>query len=765
MEKIISPAVTFKETDLSTIPQEFVNIDTVFVGPTPKGKYFVPKTINSFAEYEELYGGVSEDEYTGLAVREFIREKGSATIVPIANVEGYNIPWVANINVSGSTIGNLTVAQIYPTRGSRDGGVDTVEISGNAGAFTLTLNSGATEVYSAPNLSLYKGDVNYIGNFDNPTSTANGFYVKYITDIDVVGDDTITGGFDGTVSKSDTVVVETSLSTPSGSALSEGRSPWVLSQGFGGEYNRLFRFKTLQEGDQVNRSIKFEISNVRQHDELTDSDAQYGLFDVTIRSYGDSEANQQVLETFPDVSLDPNATNYIARVIGDKNISYDEVNKVLVENGFYNNSSNYIYVEMGSVKDFPKNAVPFGFERYDHSGTYFTAGEAPSYMVYNGNDDGYVAGVNFDGLSKEFLDSIHKELSDANSFLNVGTNKDAEAFKMAETVASIADPENRRFVFGVFGSSKGVDESIPKNVGAEMSTANTFGMDFSSNSSNGYLSYERALNIIQDDETYDLKMLVLPAINMEHHNLLVNRAVTAVEDRKDVFLIIDATGEGAIPSTASQLANSFDTTYAGAYYPWVQFNIGGKIRLVPPTVVVPSAFAYNDKVAHPWYAPFGFNRGVLFNAVKPVRKLLKKDRDDLITKNVNPITSILNEGTVILGQETLQKRNTALSKINVRRLLIEAKKFIATVSWKVLGEPINDNTRALLETTINNYLDSVRRDNGLEAFRVDFGSGINTPDVVNRGLIRGVIELVPTRSLEGIQINFVIRNSGVTFND
>lgn len=769
-EKIISPAVTFKETDLSTIPQEFDQIDGVFVGSTPKGKYFVPQTVNSFREYEEKFGGVSEDDYTGLAVREYIREKGSATVMPVANTEGYSNPNVWNVVVSSGSV-DLTVAQLYSSQGGQNNSIDSASVSGSLEDFTIETYSSTTTSSVESNLSLYDSDTNFLGEYTNPTSTNKDFYVKYMVDINNLNGSS--GGFENAVSSTSTdISLEQSSGAISGSAYQEGNSPWIVSQDFGSDqYHKLFRFKTRQEGDQANRKLKFEIDNVRLPSELNNPDAEYGKFDVIIRDYSDTEGSTTVLETFEDVDLNPESNDYIVREIGDMHYEFDNTEEVLVEKGLYDNASDFVWVEISdNIDDVPANAIPYGFESYDHAGSFFQDAQAPSYLVYPDNGEGKTAGVDFDGLKDFYLNSLHKELPQTDQeFYDSGEDDVDEYFVLSSSVTTgsvgAVTKDSRRFVFGAFGASKGEDETLPKNTGEDMTSSNTMGFDFQNSGSNGSKSYKRALDILSDDETYDMSMLVMPAINMDQHSWIVGEAISMVEARADVFLVVDATGFGKDASVAEKASNGFDSTYAGCYFPWINMNNQGKVEPVPPSVLVPSAFAYNDRVAHPWYATLGFNRGTLSSAIKPYKKLRKATRDDLIQSNVNPITSILGEGTVILGQETLQKRETALSKINVRRLLIEAKKFISTVAWQTIGEPNNATTRGQLESIINNYLEGVRRDNGLERFRVDFSDDVNTPDVVNRNLVRGVIELVPTKAVEGIQINFVIRNSGVSFND
>ena len=91
-----------------------------------------------------------------------------------------------------------------------------------------------------------------------------------------------------------------------------------------------------------------------------------------------------------------------------------------------------------------------------------------------------------------------------------------------------------------------------------------------------------------------------------------------IESRADAFLLLDvanstATGSGLALSVAQAQAegNKYDTNYAATYYPWIRINDSENNRLVwvPPSVEVMGAYAFNDRVGQPWFAPAGFNRG------------------------------------------------------------------------------------------------------------------------------------------------------------
>ena len=172
----------------------------------------------------------------------------------------------------------------------------------------------------------------------------------------------------------------------------------------------------------------------------------------------------------------------------------------------------------------------------------------------------------------------------------------------------------------------------------------------------------------------------------------------------------------------------------------------------------------------PWFAPAGFNRGGLstgnagVNVINILKKLTSAERDQLYPVNVNPIASFPNEGIVIFGQKTLQINKSALDRVNVRRLLLEVKRIIIGIANRLVFEQNTATTRQRFLSTVNPYLESVQQRQGLYAFRVVMDETNNTPDVIDRNIMKGAIFLQPTKTAEFIQIDFNILPTGATFN-
>ena len=186
--------------------------------------------------------------------------------------------------------------------------------------------------------------------------------------------------------------------------------------------------------------------------------------------------------------------------------------------------------------------------------------------------------------------------------------------------------------------------------------------------------------------------------------------------------------------------------------------------LVPPSVIVPGAIAASDNIGAEWFAPAGLNRGILGNVLEAKIRLNQAERDTLYDDSINPIATFPQTGVCIWGQKTLQTKASALDRINVRRLLIALKKFIASSSRYLVFEQNTTATRNRFLNIVNPYLESVQQRQGLYAFRVQMDENNNTPDVIDRNQLVGAIFLQPTKTAEFIVLDFNVLPTGATFD-
>ena len=212
-------------------------------------------------------------------------------------------------------------------------------------------------------------------------------------------------------------------------------------------------------------------------------------------------------------------------------------------------------------------------------------------------------------------------------------------------------------------------------------------------------------------------------------------------------------------------AEGFNSSYAATYWPWclVRDPELGRNVWVPASTMIPGVFAFNDNTAEPWFAPAGLNRGALSEVIQTERILTKADRDALYSNRVNPIATFPNAGVVIFGQKTLQKKASALDRVNVRRLLIQLKGFIGQLAQNLVFEQNTIATRNSFLSQVNPYLETVQQRQGLYAFRVVMDDSNNTPDVVDRNQLVGQIFLQPTKTAEFIVLDFNVLPTGAEF--
>jgi len=263
-----------------------------------------------------------------------------------------------------------------------------------------------------------------------------------------------------------------------------------------------------------------------------------------------------------------------------------------------------------------------------------------------------------------------------------------------------------------------------------------------------------------------------------------------VEERGDALAIIDIrkvydadteSTESASARNAYTVKQAVDTlkarninnSYGACYAPWVliQDTVSNRTLWAPPSVVAMGALSTTDRVAAPWFAPAGFQRGGLSEGAAgiPVLEVAKRlssdDRDKLYEANINPIAKFPAEGIVIFGQKTLQQTASALDRINVRRLMVFLKREISFIASRLLFEQNTRDTWARFIQQATPLLDSVKAQFGIQDFKLILDETTTTPDLIDRNIVYAKLLVKPTRSVEFFAIDFVITNSGASFED
>lgn len=296
----------------------------------------------------------------------------------------------------------------------------------------------------------------------------------------------------------------------------------------------------------------------------------------------------------------------------------------------------------------------------------------------------------------------------------------------------------------------------------------------------------RAIDSIRDPEVVEANLAALPGIT---NNGVVNHLIDTAESRADMLVVADIPGGyvpahentsaesarlGSVTSTINLLkSRAINTSYACAYYPWVKINdpISGFPLWVPPSVVALGTMASSARKSEVWFAPAGFNRGGLTEGssglqVTDVReKLTSKQRDDLYAVNINPIASFPSEGIVIYGQKTLQVTQSALDRINVRRLMLFLRKELSRISSRLLFEQNVQATWNRFKSQANPLLESVQSRFGITEFKLILDETTTTSELVDRNILYAKVFVKPSRSIEGIFIDMILTNTGASFED
>ena len=673
-ETLISPGVFLNENDLSQITQGPVDAGAALLGPTVTGPVNIPTLVTSYSEYKAIFGaafvtgGANFEYLTSIAALNYFEQGGDSLLVTRVASGSYG-PATSNVETSAATATATATLDLTSAAAAQ------YSLIINGATFTLS-GSTVQDVYNRVSASILASTTanssasfatpNMILNSKTAGSIGNSYY--YIS-----GSNTVfySGG---------TSVVSFVLETLSAGTLMNN-SGGISENG------------ALPSGSTAN--IRWEVTGV---------DTGSGVFSLIIRRGDDYNNSKTILETWNNLSLDPNQNNYIAYVIGDQTetVRTDSTSdNYLQTTGSYQNKSRYVRV---SAVNLP----------------------TPGYFSQNG-----VAQSQY-----------------TSSFPVVGSGSAQGAFSGATGA-----------IFGSFGKEA---VKMFENISSTPSIVTTA----NSNIQGVYpADYATAINLLGNQDAYNFNVIYAPGLNSQNASSAVSDILTLAQDRGDAIAVIDMVPYGAQINTVIGQAVGYDNSYGATYWPWVQIRSRetGKVNFVPASTLVPAVYEYNDKVSAEWFAPAGLNRGALSTVLQPERKLTVNDRNILYQGKVNPIATFPGVGTVIYGQKTLQQKPSALDRVNVRRLLIALKDYIGQIGETIVFEPNTQVTRNKFLNQVNPYLESVQQRQGLYAFQVVMDETNNTPDVVDRNQLVGTIYLQPTKTAEFIQLDFNILPTGTTF--
>ena len=817
----VSPGVFTSEKDLTFVAQS-VGVTTLgIVGETTKGPAFDPVFISNYDEFKATFGGLDPEKFKGgdklpkfqapYVAKSYLEQSNQLFVTRVLGFTGYDAgdAWMLSAAASGGTYNGQTMVVIRSKGSYTDnelshdlvsGGTSSCELSGLTATiptgdikadFTLTATtSTATYEYT---VSLDKTKKNYISRVLGTSLNDREDTVIYVEDIypaiiEAMEEDVdVTGLTTSLVSTEDFDNYEGIFQTP--------ESPYVVSELRGNKVFRLFKTISISDGDSANKEIKVSIINV---------DFSTGSFDLIVRAFSDTDANLNVLEQFTKCNMNPNSDNFVAKKIG-------------TSDGEYALRSRYIMLEM--AEDYPDDAFPAGFEGvvvrdYPNCTPQLLA----PYATYNKAYETTTRSIRKEYLGFSDLTGIDSSLFTFKGFqpsggawtaTTKGFHMDSGATVAGEfEVSSVGvfrtdelakgtDYERlngRKFTFLPYGGFDGWDiyraertnsdefvfsttsgTAYADSVPAFCDTANC-GPFTGLKGNSDYYAYLYGIQQYQNPESVNVNVFSTPGINFRDNTLLVKEAIEMVEDdRSDSLYVIDAPYikdvAGTTDNSASATENlideldnaDIDSNYSATFWPWEQINDeeNGVRLYLPPTLDVVRNIAFTDNVAFPWFASAGVNRG-LCNANRTHWKLTQDDRDDLYEARVNPIATFSDTGVVIWGNKTLQVKASALDRINVRRLLLQARKLISAVATRLLFEQNDEIVRQQFLDLVNPILENIRQERGLTDFRVTVS---NDPIEIDRNELRGKVFIKPTRSLEFIEVEFNITPTGASFDD
>lgn len=813
-ERIISPGVFTREIDQSFLPGAVAQIGAAIIGPTVKGPALVPTAISSWGDFVSIFGSYTTDSYVPFAVKDYLDKGGNViTVTRLLYEDGYKLTNGALAICAESASVKYATHILHPTRPvTSDGATNVFQNSilsdGGSGTFALTLSgsyaagsdsaigfSGAFIKTANISASIFNVANNYVTSIFGKSPLSNDYpaFVQYENK-------------SASTLFSDITKITMSLQTISNYEFLQdynvASTSWITSQLIGSTttYN-LFKFHTLSHGTSVNYETKIGIRDIRTASETADPDG-YGSFTIVIRRVNtvspaiigapyasqDVDTNQDIVEIFENCNLNPSSPNYIARRIGDRYQTINNSNELVVS-GDYPNLSKFIRVECDpgvSNKTYVATLIPMGYRALNSpiptlSGNFilptasnitFTNSETTYYGFdfTSNNNLNYLApipssGSNTGSNADFYLGNVSQSAAIAFPTAIAPYTGSIQSVLAAGTISSNVKLSVRKFIVPFQGGFDGVKPNVKKYAGQYITATNTFGFDCSTSTSTGTTAYNKAFTLLSNTDYYDMNLLLTPGLVDSLHSSVTSAARTLVTNRQDTFYVMDSNAlTDSLLSVVNQVT-SIDNNYTATYWPWLRIiNQGNNQPLwVPPSTMIGGVLAFNDSTQSPWYAPAGLNRGGLTTVTDTYKKLAQADRDTLYAARVNPIANFVNNGIVVFGQKTLQARPSALDRINVRRLLIEVKKFIASSTRFLVFEQNTNATRSRFLSIVNPYMEDVKARQGLYAFRVVMDQTNNTPDLIDQNILYGQIFLQPTRTAEFIILDFNIQPTGASF--
>jgi hypothetical protein len=700
----VSPGVAISEIDNTFLAGLPIPPGAAIIGPTVKGPVEVPTLVTSYSDFTTLFGdtfisgGNSYSYLTSQAAFNYFNYGGTALWV--ARVASGSFTPATSTTISNNVI---SVTGAFSSASFNASSFFTGSATGSWSGMRIEL-PGVNDYYVVPNNSSYNYFNNLIDTYYSSSGAAtnnntDNYMAVVVSTINNPNAELKTVGL--TASYDSGTDIFTLSAINSGTSLNgvkiykdayAGGVGTLVATLAGGTTNitsNTFTLETLSEGILMNNSgsevagalASGSIANIRF--EITNPNTGSGTFNLVIRRGDDTTTNKIVLETWNNLTLDPNSPRFISKVIGNQLLSYNSITNQIDVTGDYPNQSRYVRIK--SINSL-----------------------TPNYLNSNG-------------------------------------------FPQPQYTGSIPAAQSGSFT-GAIGT---VNPII--NLNENITQTNTQGLAAS--------DYNNMIALLSNADFYQYNVIFTPGLIASYHASQVNSLIANSQNRGDCLYIPDMVEYSSNVASAVSTAQSFDNSYAATYWPWVRLADAatGKLVWAPASTVIPGVYAFNDRVSAPWFAPAGINRGGLGTVSYAQYKLTQAERDTLYANNINPIATLPKQGVVVFGQKTLQKSQSALDRVNVRRLMIELKGYIRQIADTIVFEQNTITTRNVFLSKVTPYLENIQQKQGLYAFKVVMDESNNGPAVIDQNQLIGQIYIQPTRTAEFISLDFILLPTGAEF--
>jgi len=787
-EKIISPGVFTRENDLSFVQQGVGAIGAAIVGPTVKGPAMVPTKVYSYTEYQALFGdsfksGSDYFQYfTSITAKEYLKHGGPLTVCRVLGGLTY-LPATASAHMAKASQA-LAIPGIF-TWSFQNLVAAPLQKFGDGGLVQYTASNGTAYLFQAESGVI---PPNNPAAATNAAGTTKGIYyfaigaAPHTAGVSAVGQ-TVNNFIAGnTASSGGTFASITGDTFVSHSNVALVSPHFTISGSTGATGNITIKSGSISSGSALggssgylnNNAFSASVGGITVMNELSPIKALSGVpkalsNDGTPTTWDNFTASFKI-KTIGDGTVMNSTPQTSAGVVGVGK------NDLLTTGSVKYGTKDNLRWEVSNISQ-TKGTFTVLIRRGDDTKkrkvileTWNGCSLDPGANNYIGNNIGTQYNTCDQSGVTPFIQpfgsypnrSKYVYIDEASVLQTVDYLDDNG--ELVDTKQTGSLPMVSSGSFG--GGHNGVEAIHPHNFYDKVGISDNQGLNLTlgADANNSYIN---AISLLSNADEYDINLLIAPGVNDKDHNNITEHMLTTCEGRGDMMTIIDPVPYGMALANAVTEANDKDSSYGAMYWPWVQIadSQTGRYVWVPQSAVMPGIYAFNDKVSAEWFAPAGLNRGGQEIVVQAERKLAHADRDTLYEANVNPIATFPGEGVVVWGQKTLQKKASALDRVNVRRLLINLKKFIASVSKYLIFENNTATTRNRFLSQVNPYMESVQQRQGLYAFKVVMDESNNTPDVIDRNIMKGDIFIQPAKAAEFIVIDFNIMPTGATFND